>query len=111
MRKRQAPGLTRIEEKSRRRSVAMPLARQRLAGVGQVALAGGNGDAHGGGGLWQRQPGEIPQLDETGLLRLLDLELLQGLIEGDEVVRGRPLRHRERGAGVELKAPAVAAVL
>lgn len=56
------------------------------AGVGPVAVGGARRDPQGGGGLIGRQPGEVPQLHQLGLFRMLLRETVEGLVESEELV-------------------------
>jgi hypothetical protein len=78
------------------------------AGVGPVAVGGGDGQAEDLGRLGQGQPGEDAELRELGLGGVLGGELLEGLVEGQQVVVG--LRRGGLG-GVEVDAAALAAAL
>src|SRR5437016_9615938 len=55
---------------------------------GPVAVRAPAGDAQGGGGLFQRQPGEETEFDQLGTERVLLGQLLKGFVEGGEVVGG-----------------------
>src|SRR5262249_41025066 len=49
-------------------------------GHGPVALGGGRGNAQGGGGLLQRQSGEVAELHQLGLGWLLPGQFSKGLV-------------------------------
>src|SRR5438046_1462420 len=51
-----------------------------------VAIRGSAGDAQGGSGIFQRQPGEETEFDQLGTERVLPGQLLECLVEGGEVV-------------------------
>ena len=56
------------------------------AGVPPGAVGGGQGDVEAIGRLLQGQAAEEAQLDELGLERVVDRELLQGLVQGQDVL-------------------------
>src|SRR5262245_6309718 len=88
-----------------RGSPAVDLAVQPGAGVNPVALDGGGGDAQGLGRLLKGQAGEVAELDQPGLERLLGLELPQGFVQRQEVFGRVTLRRGEQGARVQVHAP------
>jgi hypothetical protein len=53
-----------------------------------VAVRRPRGDAQGGGRLLHRQAGEEPQLDQVGARLVPLLQALQGLVDGERLVRG-----------------------
>ena len=58
------------------------------AGIGPVAVGRGNRQAKDLGRLGQRHPGEDAELDKLGLDRVLRGKLLEGLVEGQQIVVG-----------------------
>ena len=55
-------------------------------GEGPVTVRGPAGDAQGGGGLFQRQPGEETEFDQLGTERVLLGQPLEGFVKGGEHV-------------------------
>src|SRR5262245_55030688 len=55
---------------------------------GPVAVRGAAGQAQGGGGLVQSQTGEETEFHQLGAEGILPGQLLEGLVEGGEVVGG-----------------------
>ena len=78
------------------------------AGVPPGPVGGGQGDAQALGRLLQGQAAEEAQLDELGLERVVERELLQGLVQGQELLRGPA---GAEGVEVRVFAPPAAAVL
>ena len=65
-------------------------------------------DAEDGGRLLDAQPGEVAEHGDLGQVRLLRLELLDRLVQGEEVVGGGSIDGQALG---QLDAPGAAAVL
>ena len=53
-------------------------------GVGPVALGRNSGDPQHTGGFFDREPGEVAELDKLGLDRVLGREPLEGLVDGED---------------------------
>src|SRR5262249_40257671 len=110
MRKRKPDRLTRFRKKSRP-SRPVKLAVEPGAGVHPVALGRSGGDPQGLGGVAQGEAAEVAELDQPRFERIFALELPQGFVEREQVVRLILLRFGEQAAGVELDAPELAAPL
>ena len=56
------------------------------AGVGPVALGGGGADAQDFGGFLEGEAGEVAELYELGLLRVVQGEAIEGVVDGEQFV-------------------------
>src|SRR5262249_61305168 len=68
------------------RSAAADFGLEPGPGIGPVAVGGGRGDAQHLGGLLAGQAGKVAQLDELRLLGIDRGQLLEGLVEGEQLV-------------------------
>src|SRR5271166_1190147 len=53
-------------------------------GIGPVAFGRNSGDPQHTGGFFDREPGEVAELDKLGLYRVLGCEPLEGLVDGED---------------------------
>src|SRR5262245_25908752 len=91
--------------------LTLNLAVQPRPGVDPLTFCRGRGDAQGVGGFLDGQAGEVAELDQPGLGRVFEFELLQGLVEGQEVVGRLFVRGGEPGSVLDVHASHVAAAL
>src|SRR5262245_35938207 len=63
------------------------LAAEPGAGEGHLAIGGGPREAEDFAGLFDAQPGEVMQLDELAAEGVVAGEAVQGLVQGEEVIR------------------------
>src|SRR5262245_63440459 len=73
--------------RSRAAGISLQRRVQPGAGVGPGAVRGAGGDAEGFGGLGDRQPREVAQLDDLRRRRIDGLESLQRLVDREDVQR------------------------
>ena len=86
-------GSIRPEEKQKMfragRSLAVQQGLEADPGVGPVLVGGGTRDADHLGGVLDRQPGEVAELDQPGGLGVLGGQAGQGLVDVEQFVRRR----------------------